>query len=939
MADDNEEPPFATNLTPTSFHPAYQFGGDWTPNYPTTTINTTFTYEQTSFVYCARVEGSHKRRRIDNSIVSHGNQTSSSICATFQLHVNFESSDQRLLQNRVTVEENNDDESIARIEELASETDEVLPDAHEGSKGHVQSSAARGESNLTALSDLGLVCYGQLNDICQFRPSRATDNPDKVSWTGDNWLLVGNVRTPLSERTSEILTTLESTAGTEFEFCTTPVTESGRQCKLWPVPASKSLSVHVILYGLKDYAEDIGSWLEEIGLFLQVPTNCNRDVIYCNPHALSNPDAVTITTSQLEQLGPEVGVESVSATSLGCEDVFSHRLYEEAEQPSLMETTLKTHQLQALKFMQSRELGWDLCNDRGTDDLWRCQVDRRGRVQYSLALSSESRYKAPLEFKGGILADEMGLGKTCTMLSLIAAGLLEQQETQSSTLIVVPLPVLQVWEKQIALHFKPRTIVSTTYYKPYRGLKITFDSCDIVLTTYNTVSKEWKAYKKSSDAQNSPLFNTSWHRIVLDEAHVIKNKDTDLARAVSTLHGGRRWCMTGTPIQNRSSDIYSLLKFLRVYPYDDYRTFETTFIEPWTQRNDEQALRRFQSIMATITIRRPRTTVELPERIETFCDVSFDPEEMQMYERAKTCAFESINDAVNQEHGRTSGSAYLNALQRINDLRYICNHGTQPRARKSKPKMINNDDVLIEKELQSWMGESTQSAAMCDVCGYDLIEAQDSDELLNVQNHKKRLLSCPNCDSRLEISSLPAQAASPEPSQTTSSKIRKLISEVLQINYNDKCVIFSYWTSTLKCIARAFSDAGISFLTYDGSMSRTKRDNVLQKFKICPTVKAVLVSISCGGQGLDLTAANYAFMVEPQWNPMLEEQAMARIHRLGQKKAVKLIRMIVRGTWEENIVKLQKRKRLLADLIVDHKKVDKGEEAHRHLMQLRDLVS
>lgn len=101
----------------------------------------------------------------------------------------------------------------------------------------------------------------------------------------------------------------------------------------------------------------------------------------------------------------------------------------------------------------------------------------------------------------------------------------------------------------------------------------------------------------------------------------------------------------------------------------------------------------------------------------------------------------------------------------------------------------------------------------------------------------------------------------------------------------------------------------------------------------------ILVSISCGGTGLDLTAANHAFLLEPQWNPMLEEQALARVHRIGQTRPVRLVRLIMKDTWEEKIVALQDRKRLLAKLIVDGEKVGRGSDGMQRLLWLRDLVA
>lgn len=166
-----------------------------------------------------------------------------------------------------------------------------------------------------------------------------------------------------------------------------------------------------------------------------------------------------------------------------------------------------------------------------------------------------------------------------------------------------------------------------------------------------------------------------------------------------------------------------------------------------------------------------------------------------------------------------------------------------------------------------------------------------------------------------------------------------LVHEVLTLPDNDKCAIFSYWTATLEVIGQALKDVGVVACQFDGRLSRAKRNQTLHSFSTDPNTRVLLISITCGGTGLDLTCANHAFLVEPQWNPQLEEQAMARVHRLGQTKPVRLVRFIVKDTWEEKIRQLQERKRSLADLIVDRKSIQDGDAGRKQLYYLRELLS
>ncbi|KAJ9654464.1 hypothetical protein H2198_006473 [Neophaeococcomyces mojaviensis] len=567
----------------------------------------------------------------------------------------------------------------------------------------------------------------------------------------------------------------------------------------------------------------------------------------------------------------------------------------------------------------------------------------------------------------------MGLGKTCSMLAVIAADIQSSrasidlqtcyiQTVEHQTLIIVPLPLLQVWEAQIKQHFQPDAVRYVTYYGSQKDNLRMLDGFDIVLTTYDIVSQE-RRNAELKPLSSRPIPSKHWHRI-LDEAHVIKNKDTDMAKAVTDLHADRRWCITGTPIQNRSSDISSLLRFLKVYPYNDFKKFDQVFVQPW-KNADTSALLKLQLLMNTLAIRCPRTMVPLPLKEEINISVRLNPQERLVYERTKKGVTETINAACgSSESVRTS---YLNTLQRINDLRYICNHGVAPQRKQTRGHSpTHNDSGSIKCELDMLFGRDDSD--LCISCGRPLPQQAEKDSLL--------VTTCPASWSQCRCSfsasvTTPdiritpiSPASSVDGSITTSSvlnephissKVRALITDVKNTPPNEKCAIYSFWTTALDLISYALTSESILHTRYDGTMSRSKRDSVLNSFSYKSTTEAkvILVSISCGGQGLDLTVANHAYLIEPQWNPMSEDQAMSRVYRLGQQRPVRLCRLVVENTLEEKIVELQGRKRKLAELIVDCRRLDEnskdnglrieprssGEEARGLLAWLKDLIS
>ena len=153
-----------------------------------------------------------------------------------------------------------------------------------------------------------------------------------------------------------------------------------------------------------------------------------------------------------------------------------------------------------------------------------------------------------------------------------------------------------------------------------------------------------------------------------------------------------------------------------------------------------------------------------------------------------------------------------------------------------------------------------------------------------------------------------------------------------------RSVVFSSWTKTLDIIQPQLWDKSIRCVRLDGSLSASSRTNVLRAFRLNSGIKVLLATISCGGVGLDLTAASRAYIMEPQWNPMTESQALDRIHRLGQLKEVRTIRYIIRNSWEEQVLKLQRRKQELAELTLNHGEINKADLTYARLQYLKDLV-
>ena len=156
-------------------------------------------------------------------------------------------------------------------------------------------------------------------------------------------------------------------------------------------------------------------------------------------------------------------------------------------------------------------------------------------------------------------------------------------------------------------------------------------------------------------------------------------------------------------------------------------------------------------------------------------------------------------------------------------------------------------------------------------------------------------------------------------------------------NSRTRSVVFSGWTTHLDLIQMALDDNNIACVRLDGKMTRVQRAASMEKFREDPSITVMLVSISAGGLGLNLTAASKVYVMEPQFNPAAEAQAIDRVHRLGQSREVTTTRFIMADSFEEKMLELQRKKQNLADLSMNRSKLDKEEATKRRLEELRSL--
>jgi len=422
---------------------------------------------------------------------------------------------------------------------------------------------------------------------------------------------------------------------------------------------------------------------------------------------------------------------------------------------------------------------------------------------------------------GGILADEMGLGKTLQVLALIQKR--KENNCGLPSLVVCPTTLVWNWQAEIK-KFLPSLTVLIPTGKDRRQQLEKIKEHDIVITSY--------ALLRRDSAYYTPL---EFDYVILDEAQNIKNHQTINAKAVKQLKSHYRLVLTGTPMENSISDLWSILDFLMPGYLGGHESFRGRYEIPILKNKDTERLKTLSRKIKPFILRRLKTDVirELPEKIEQIGWCELEPTQQRCYEQMLSLAKTNVLKAYQEKGLNKSRMAILTIILR---LRQICCHP---------------------------------------------------------------LLAGVNLGHRLQISS-------------KLNLLKELLSESLDGGH--KILIFSQFTQMLDIITEYLKKEKLTFERMDGSTK--DRREIVERFNQDPETKIFLLSLKVGGVGLNLTSADTIILFEPWWNPAVEDQAIDRAHRIGQKKSVTAYKLICKGTIEEKILELQKKKKNLIDSLV-----------------------
>lgn len=421
---------------------------------------------------------------------------------------------------------------------------------------------------------------------------------------------------------------------------------------------------------------------------------------------------------------------------------------------------------------------------------------------------------------GGILADDMGLGKTLQVIAV----LLDYKERQSElgvSLVTCPSSLVLNWESEIK-KFAPQltceTIIGSAEQRKMMIEEI--NQFDVIVTSYDLLKRDVNYYKEKT---------FQFH--IIDEAQYIKNQNTQNAKAVKAIKSIQRFALTGTPIENRLSEIWSIFNFLMPGYLYSYGQFKNRFETPIVKQNDERALSNLTKLMKPFILRRLKKDVltELPDKTETVVYADMDAEQRKLYLANLALA---KKEAQQQLSGGKNGKMMVLAL--LMRLRQLCCH----------PVLCYED----------YAGES----AKLNMC-------------------------------------------------------LELVEECIESGH--KVLLFSQFTSMLAIIQKAFEERQISYYLLKGSTKKEDRLRLVEQFNHDET-NVFLISLKAGGTGLNLTGADVVIHYDPWWNVSAQNQATDRAHRIGQNNRVQVYKLTAQNTIEDKILKLQEKKKALAESVI-----------------------
>ena len=438
---------------------------------------------------------------------------------------------------------------------------------------------------------------------------------------------------------------------------------------------------------------------------------------------------------------------------------------------------------------------------------------------------------------GGCLADDMGLGKTLQALALLLDVANNARETDEvaqftqmslfdqpaikagkrpTSLIVMPLSLIHNWMAEAA-RFAPSLKVLAHVGNNRTRTALTFGYYDIVMTTYGLVRNDCEL-----------LSAHQFQYIILDESQAIKNSSSKSYVAVTELKAKHKLVLTGTPVENSLTDLWSQMNFVNPGLLGSFGRFRAEYVSVIERDADSPRAAQLRALVEPFILRRTKSEVasDLPPKTEQIRACTMDKEQQTLYEQEKSAMRTMLLEKMSSDGVQKNSTLVLQSLMR---LRQIACH----------PRLVGNNEPSAKFD-----------------------------------------------------------------------EVTRVLETILAENH--KVLMFSSFVSYLKLYEEYLRSQNIPYVVLTGETNN--REEVIRRFQTDERVKVFLISLKAGGVGINLTSADYVFILDPWWNPSVENQAVDRAHRIGQTKNVFVYKFVTAGTLEEKIIALQNRKSNLAGI-------------------------
>ncbi|KAG5186930.1 SNF2 family N-terminal domain-containing protein [Tribonema minus] len=475
----------------------------------------------------------------------------------------------------------------------------------------------------------------------------------------------------------------------------------------------------------------------------------------------------------------------------------------------------------------------------------------------------------------GVLADEMGLGKTLQALLACAICRAHSGDTAAPALVICPPTLVHHWQAEATRFlgaFFSHILVYAGIPAKRKQLATQFAAQALVVTSYPVVQRDW-----------STLSQSRWSYLILDEAHLLRNPNSAVAGAVRALHSDHRLALTGTPIQNTVAEVWAIFDLVMPGYLGERSDFKSSYVTPTRAVLESggrvggvgevlegmRVLDRLHRQVLPFVLRREKAQVlaDLPPKIITDMACEMPPRQRQAYEQL--CRAMRQGGAAAEQGDKREVFEWL-TLQQL-----ACVH---PALVLNKTQPATGADAKTVAPAASMpLGDSCKLLALRQLlwdCGIGLQDCSDGSD---------------------------ADA------------------EGVQQQLQRKCLVFAQHKAALdaaeQCLLRQHLPS-VKYLRIDGSIGQDARAAVLERFTSDAAVSLLLLTTAVGGLGLNLTVADTVIFLEHHWNPQVDLQAMDRAHRIGQRRAVNVYRLVATGTVEERILLLQAGKLATAEKVV-----------------------